>query len=139
MSSFFLDTNVLIYTFDDRAPDKRDRARTLVSQALSTRQGLISYQVVQEFLNVATRKFERPMTRRDAAEYLDRVLAPLCEVHSSIDSYRTALELQERWGYSFYDSRIVGAALAAGCERLYSEELQDGQQIGELTIENPFS
>ncbi len=58
---FFLDTNIFVYTFDGRSPSKRAPANDLVARALDTRRGVISYQAVQEFLNVATRKFARPM------------------------------------------------------------------------------
>ena len=56
----FLDTNVFVYTFDARAPEKQQRARELVRSALETGKGAISWQVAQEFLNVALRKFEEP-------------------------------------------------------------------------------
>ena len=52
--------------------------------------------------------------------------------------YTQALELKARWKFSFYDSLIVAAALEAGCKRLYSEDLQHGQRIQGLRIENPF-
>jgi len=52
--------------------------------------------------------------------------------------YRRALEIKPRYGYSFYDSLIIAAALTAGCRRVYSEDLQHGQRIGQLTIVNPF-
>jgi predicted nucleic acid-binding protein len=135
---YFLDTNVLVHTFDSTRPKKRDRARDLVSRALRDRQGVISYQVVQEFVNVATRKFDRPLIPQDCARYLDSVLLPLCEVFPSGDFFREALVIHERWKFSYYDSLIVTAALAAGCERIYSEDLQHGQKVRDLVIEDPF-
>jgi predicted nucleic acid-binding protein len=136
---FFLDTNVFVYTFDGRDASKRARARSLVQTALETGSGLTSFQVVQEFLNVATRKFAVPLEVDDCALYIDRVLGPLCEVHSSIGLYHRAVEIQERWRLSFYDSLIVSAALSASCTTLFSEDLQDGQRIREITVRNPFS
>jgi predicted nucleic acid-binding protein len=135
---FFLDTNVFVYTFHKEEVGKRKRASGLVEEALATQRGVISFQVVQEFLNVATRKFARPLSCADATTYLDRVLAPLCEVFSSLELYRGALEVAERWKYAFYDSLIVAAALESGCETLFSEDLQHGQRIKSLTIVNPF-
>ena len=135
---YFLDTNVLVYTFDDRAPAKQQRARQLVAEALATRRGLVSTQVVQEFLNVARSRFERPLTPDDCRAYLAGVLRPLCEVFPTLALYESALDLAERWRYAFYDSLILAAALEAGCEVLYSEDLQDGQRIGDLRIEDPF-
>ena len=135
---YFLDTNVFVYTFDSTRPEKRSRARDLVSQALRDTQGVISYQVIQEFINVATRKFEHPLTPQDCAAYLDAVLAPLCEVFPTTEMYKEALEIHGRWQFSYYDSLIITAALATGCERLYSEDLQHGQKIRDLVVEDPF-
>jgi predicted nucleic acid-binding protein len=94
--------------------------------------------VVQEFLNVATRKFTRPLTAQQAQHYLDAVLDPLCGVYASNGLYRKAIEIQERWRYAFYDSLVIASALASGCRTLYSEDLQDGQAVESLTIVNPF-
>lgn len=136
---FFLDTNVFVYCFDTREPGKQRRARQLVEQALAERRGLISYQVAQEFLNVATRRFAVPLSAEDARLYLERVLAPLWEVQASAELCRRGLEITERWRLSFYDALVVAAALVAGCKTLYSEDLQDGQNIDGLTIVNPFA
>jgi len=136
-ASFFLDTNVLVYSFDATAPSKRDRASALISSALGG-EGMISFQVVQEFLNVALRKFERPMTAPQARAYHDGVLLPLCRVQSGPGLYREALMLHERWRFSFCDSLIVAAALEGACQTLYSEDLQHGQAIGGLTVIDPF-
>lgn len=135
---YFLDTNVLVYCFDPREPVKQRRAQQLVEQALGDRKGLISYQVVQEFLNVATRRFAVPLSGADARVYLERVLAPLSEVQASADLYRRGLEIAERWRLSFYDALIVAGALAAGCKTLYSEDLQHGQKFEDVVVLNPF-
>lgn len=95
-AEFFLDTNILVYTFDDTNPTKQKKARDLVEQALEHQTGVISYQVVQELLNVATRKFARPLSSPHAQRYLDTVLDPLCSVFASIELYRNAIGLQER-------------------------------------------
>ncbi len=123
---FFLDTNILVYSFDATDTRKRDRARELIASALEGG-GMISFQVVQEFLNVGLRKFARPMTIEQSRDYLDAVLVPLCRVQSDPDLYREALSAHLRWRFSFYDSLIVAAALRSGCDTLYSEDLQHGQ------------
>jgi predicted nucleic acid-binding protein len=135
---FFLDTNILVYTFDDENPEKRDRARALVAEALSESRGVINYQVIQEFLNAAFRKFTKPLTAADAERYLTVVLEPLRAVFAGVDLYHQAIDIAERWKYSFYDSLIIASALQAGCTVLYSEDLQHGQKIGNLRILNPF-
>jgi predicted nucleic acid-binding protein len=133
----FLDTNVLVYAFGVDAR-KRARAQQLVEAALKTHDGIISSQVVQEFLNVATRKFAHPMTNDDAIRYFDQVLEPLCVVWPDADLYRRALSVRTRFQFSFYDSLVVAAALAAGCTTLYSEDLQPGQRVDTLTVVDPF-
>jgi len=135
----FLDTNILVYSFmpDNRA--KRDKARGLVAQALERHDGVISFQVVQEFLNVATRKPQRRMSQAEAQQYLAQVLMPLCEVWPTASLYSDALSVADETGWSFYDSVIVSSALAAGCGVVLTEDLQTGRMIRGLEIRNPFS
>lgn len=135
---FFLDTNIFVYTFDASSPAKRAVAQELVERALTTRQGLISYQVVQEFLNVSGAKFAEPLKLEDRRSYLDRVLTPLCEVFAGPDLWHRTIDLQDRYGYGFYDSLILAGALEAGCTVLYTEDLRAGQRIGSLEIVDPF-
>ena len=135
---FFLDTNVLVYSFDKTAQSKRDRSAELVSGALDSGLGVISYQVVQEFLNVAMSKFATPLAPADCAIYLRQVLSPLCQVFPSSDFYARGISLHEETGCSFYDSLIVAAALQSNCSTLYSEGPHDGHRIHGLTIRNPF-
>lgn len=134
----FFDTNVLVYCFEPREPQKQRRALELIEQALHDGTGVISTQVVQEFLNLATRKFAHAFTGNDLEAFLNSVMAPLCQVFPDISLFRLALEVKCETGFSFYDSLIVGAALQAGCTRLYSEDLQDGRTIRGLRIVNPF-
>jgi predicted nucleic acid-binding protein len=135
---YFLDTNILVYSFDGSQPAKQKISRQLIKRGLEEGIGCISYQVIQEFLNVATRKFTVPIAYKDSRIYLSTVLEPICEVYASIDLYHRALELVERWKYAFYDALIIAAALQNNCTILYSEDLQDGQIIQELKIVNPF-
>lgn len=137
-ASTFLDTNVFVYQLDGTDARKQAIADALVRQALLTQDACISFQVVQECMNVFTTKARVPLTPEQAQSYLDAVLAPLVQVGASIDLYRRALGLRARWHLSFYDALIVAAALTAGCRRLVTEDLQHGQQIESLTIENPF-
>ncbi len=135
---FFLDTNILVYSFDKLNSDKQQIAQGLIQDALSGQHGCISSQVVQEFLNVAARKFAPPLSFKDSQIYLTTVLEPLCEIFTSIELYHQALELSARWQYSFYDALIIGAALMTDCNILYTEDLQSGQKIQNLRIVNPF-
>ncbi len=134
----FLDSNVLVYLFDPTDARRKGIAEQLVSRAHHEGTAIISFQVVQETLNVLTGKLKPAMSRDDAQMALQNILAPLWRVQPSPALYTRALDQRERCKFSFYDSLIVAAALEAGCARLLSEDLQDGQQIDGLTIENPF-
>ena len=134
----FFDTNILVYARDDRDPRKQRIASRLLTQHGTSRTGIISYQVVQELLNVLLVKASHKISPIDAQELLETVLRPLLFVHSSTILFSEAIRLQERYRLSWYDSLIVAAAQQAGCKLLYSEDLQHGQQFGPVTIHNPF-
>jgi predicted nucleic acid-binding protein len=136
---FFLDTNVFIYSFDQSAPVKMQRAHQLILEAIATRKGVISYQIVQEFFNFALRRINPPMTTPDGEQYLNVVFRPLLAVHSSPLLYNEALRMHGHYHLAWYDSLIVAAATEAGCEILYSEDLQDGQRFGTVQVKNPFT
>jgi predicted nucleic acid-binding protein len=136
---FFLDTDVLVYSFDSSNPRKRRTAGRLIARALASQSGVVSSQVVQEFVHVATRKFARPMTAAECRSYLDGVLAPLCTVFTSLPLMRRAIEVHEETGYGIYDALVVAAAVEAGCATLYSEDLQDGRKVRGVAIVNPFT
>ena len=138
MSVDFLDSNIFVYLFDETAHEKRRAAESLTRAALEAKTGCISFQVVQETLNVLTRKLAIPVNPADAQEFLHRMLMPLWRVMPSQTLYTEAIVLQGRLRLSFYDSLIVAAALEAGCTRLLTEDMQDGQRIQGLRIENPF-
>ena len=135
---FFLDTNVFVCSFDRSAPAKARRALQLIHSAVATRKGIISYQVVQEFFNVALHRFANPMTVADAEQYLLSVFRPLLAIHSSPALYGEALRIIDRYRLSWYDSLIVAAAIEGECDVLYSEDLNSGQRFDKVTIANPF-
>lgn len=136
---FFLDTNVLVYSFDAASPSKQKRSMDLIKEGLDSHKGVISLQVVQEFLNVALRKFSNPLTIPDAQTYLKEVLSPLCESFPDIRLVERALNLFKEYGFSFYDSLIVASALESECRVLYSEDFQNGLRVETMRIENPYT
>ena len=138
MSVEFIDSNVFIYLFDPRDERKRGIALRIVETALGDDSACISHQVVQETLNVVTRKLARPLTPEAAQRFMQHSMLPLWRVMPSAALYEKGLALQARWQLGFYDALIVAAALEAGCKRLLSEDLQHGQRIEGLRIENPF-
>ena len=136
--AFFLDTNVLVYSFDSSAPQKQKIAQDFIRHALQTQRGIVSTQIVQEFLNIALRKFVPPLSSSDARQYLQTVLLPLCKHFPAISYYDQALSIQVETGYSWYDSLVVTAAIESGCTTLLSEDLQHKRKIRTVTIIDPF-
>ncbi len=137
-AKIFLDTNIFVYSFDPSDRIKKDLATELIRQSLKSGTGRISWQVIQEFLNVATQKFATPLRVEDAKTYLHLVLAPLCQIVPNPKLYELCLDIQAETRYSFYDSLILAAAVQGECEKLFTEDLQDGQQVRGVRIVNPF-
>jgi predicted nucleic acid-binding protein len=135
---FFLDTNIFAYSFDSSASAKQERARDLILRGITTRKAVVSYQVVQEFFNLALRKFSRPMNVAEAEQYLLTVFQPLLAVQSSHTLFSQALRLEDKHRLSWYDALIVAAAVEGQCSILYSEDMHDGHRFGDLQIKNPF-
>ena len=137
-AKIFIDTNVFIYHLEALDERKFQIAERIIRQAVATGNACISFQVVQECLNTILRKAEIPLDPSAARDYLETVLFPLFQVQASQALYGRALDLYGRYKFSFYDALIIAAALGEGCTKLYSEDLQDGQRIERLVIENPF-
>ncbi len=135
---FFLDTNIFIYSMDGSAPEKARKAEELIRMALKSEKAVVSYQVVQEFFNVALRRFKQPMSASMADRYLATVFRPLLRVQSSLALYAETLRVFDRHMIAWYDALIVAAAIQSGCEVLYTEDLQNGQRFGDLRVINPF-
>ncbi|MFP5228053.1 MAG: PIN domain-containing protein [Acidobacteriota bacterium] len=134
----FLDTNIFVCAADEADLKKAHRAQKLIADAAGSFDGVTSYQVVQEFVNVVLRRFSRPLGSAEVERYLSNVFPSLSIVHSSLGLYSSALHVQTRYRLSWYDALIVAAAVEADCRFLYSEELQHGQRFGSVTVKNPF-
>jgi predicted nucleic acid-binding protein len=139
MPADFLDSNVLVYALDPSDPVKHERAKLLVGSGISTQSAAVSYQVVQEVLNVCTKRLAASFDAPHRNDLLRAVLLPLCKLHSSPQLYEQALAIQDAHSFSFYDALIVASAHALGCKRLLSEDMQHGRVIDGVRIENPFA
>jgi predicted nucleic acid-binding protein len=135
---FFLDTNVFVCLFDQSAPSKAEISRKLMNVALDSGKGVISYQVVQEFFNVARRRFPEIMRPDQAEQFLSTVLGPLWAIQPSPALYHRALRLLDRYQLHWYDALIVAGAVEAECRILYSEDFQHGQKFEDLVVRSPF-
>lgn len=129
----FLDTNILVYCYTSTEPEKREKAQ----RAAKLPNTIISTQVLQEFSNTLRRKFQIPWDKiSDGLHEIQKDFEVYVNIESTI--FR-ACKIAEKYGFSFYDSLIVAAALESGCTTLFSEDLQHEQIIeGKLKILNPF-
>ena len=133
----FVDTNVLIYAHDLDAGLKHDRAVSLVFGLWEKENGILSVQVLQEFYVNVTRKISRPLTPASARGVIQNYLAWHIETNEP-STVLLASEIGERNLLSFWDALIVASASKAGADRILSEDLNHGQVIEGILIENPF-
>lgn len=131
----FLDTNVLVYADDLDAGEKRRVARELVREAFASTLGAVSTQVLEEFFVVATRKLKVPA---DVARRKVELLGQLDVVRVELGTILEAIDLHRLRRISFWDALLVRCAAAARAKRLLTEDLQHGQLIDGVRIENPF-
>ena len=128
----FFDTNVVLYAF------REGDTRSQVAEALLAEGGIISVQVLNEFVAVALRELNKNWREVRRALNILRALCPQ-PIPLTIETHERALLVAERYGYSIFDSLIIAAAVVSGASTLYSEDMRDGQKIDGLTIRNPFS
>lgn len=132
MPGSFFDTNVLVYIASGDAA-KADRTEEIIGDG-----GVISVQVLNELTNVARRKMR--MTWPDTRSFLSALRSLLTIQPITVETHETGLALAEHYTLSTYDAMIVASALHAGCDTLWSEDMQHGMTFGErLRIVNPFS
>jgi predicted nucleic acid-binding protein len=133
----FFDTNVLLYLFDNREPDKKAAAQELIQREVEADRASLSTQVLQEFYVNATRKLAFPLSPEVAgARVRDFSRLPLVQV--DVPLILAAISRSQRMSFSLWDAMIVEAALKAGADRLLTEDLQHGQVIEGMRVENPF-
>jgi len=131
--SVFLDTNIIIYLYSEGEDDKRDTAYKFVNNA----DCVTSIQAMKEVGNVRLRKYS--LSKDEISRYLDEIKL-VCDDVLLVKrkTINQALELRERYGYSFYDCLMLTSALEAGCNIILTEDMNDGQVIsGILKILNP--
>jgi predicted nucleic acid-binding protein len=132
----FVDTNILLYAHDVDAGEKHERAKHALSQLWANRSGVLSPQVLQEFYVNVTRKLSKPLARKQAQKVLD-TYSVWC-TDTSAAEVLAASRIEEESKISFWDALICASALKAGAERIYSEDLNAGQRISGVQIENPL-
>lgn len=137
MTRPFFDTNVLVYAFDDGESEKRDISRTLIGEHLVEGDGVLSVQVLREFYSVV-RRASSPLSAGEAVEAVE-YLAIFSPVTEDTAMVLRAVRRSGEISISFWDALIVESAISAGADQLFTEDLQHGQVVDGLRIENPFS
>ena len=137
MRRSFFDTNVLLYLFDNREPDKKAAAQELIRKEVEADRASLSTQVLQEFYVNVTRKLASPLSPEEAGERVrDFSRLPLVQV--DVPLILAAIARSQRMSFSLWDAMIVEAALKAGADRLLTEDFQHGRVIEGMRVENPF-
>ena len=133
----FVDSNVVVYLFDQDSPKKKAAAQRILQTEASVGNILLSTQVLQEFYVTVTRKLAKPLKPETALEAVTRFSAfPLVIVDMTL--ILSAIRRSQKDSISFWDSLVIDAALKGGAQRLWSEDLQHGRMVNGMRIENPF-
>ena len=136
MPHAFVDTNILVYAADESAPTAR---KTRIARELLLQRGLcLSVQVLNEFTVNARSRRKLNLSSSEELEWIERwLLFPIQPMTS--ETFLNARLFHERYQVSHWDGLILAAAQNAGCETLYSEDLQDGRSYDGITVVNPFA
>ena len=133
----FIDTNILIYSYDKHEPEKQKRAQFLLKEGIQNDNVVISSQVLSEFFCTVTKKIHEPMSSDEAHEIIRQFnIFPIVEVDS--DLVNRAIETLKQYHISYWDSLIVAAAERGRCSKLLSEDFNSGQRYYEILAVNPF-
>jgi predicted nucleic acid-binding protein len=133
----FVDANILVYAEDLDAGPKHVVARDLITDLWRSGEGVLSIQVLQEFYVTTTRKMSRPLSREDALGIVEQYLLWRV-VENNKRLLLAGIRLAASIKISLWDALVLEAALAEGCNRIYTEDLNHGQKVGDLLIVNPF-
>jgi len=132
----FFDTNVLVYAAVGTGREERKRKRAL--DLIQSEDFGTSAQVLQEFFVTVVRKALRPLSAAEALEWIEQWAAFPCQPIDR-ELVQIAVALSARFVISYWDAAILAAAEALGSQIVYSEDLNDGQQYGQVRVVNPFS
>jgi predicted nucleic acid-binding protein len=135
----FLDTNILVYSYDRLSGEKHEAAVNLIGKLVKADTVIVSTQVINEFIVVMTGKVKHPVSLETAESHVKK-FEKVFDVRpiQMVDCIK-AISIARRYGFSYWDSLIIAAALNSGCAKLYSEDLQHGQVVAQkVLLQNPF-
>lgn len=135
MSKIFIDTNILVYSFDQKDPQKQEKAREIFKKIIEDHQAVISTQVIKEFYVVATKKLNvDPIIVKNIIHNFKNMEI----VNNDLLLIEEAIDISVISQVSFWDSLIIAAAEKAKCEYIFSEDLNAGQNYRGVLVHNPF-
>lgn len=135
MSKIFIDTNILVYSIDQKNSEKKEKARKTLKNIVKSHQPVISTQVIKEFYIVATKKLKADsiIVKNIIHDFHNMEI-----VNNDLDLIEQAIDISVISQLSFWDSLIIAAAEKANCEFIFSEDLNDGQTYRGVMVMNPL-
>ena len=135
---FFIDSNILIYSYDRADPHKQSIATALIANLLIQENAVVSAQVLGEFFTSATRRIPQPLTVEEALAVIDSISSlPVIGIDATM--VRRAIATHGRYGTTYWDSLIIAAAESADCTAILSEDYNSGQSYHGIVAINPFA
>ncbi len=135
-AEFFIDTNVLVYSIDENDLKKQKIAQNLLEKLVKDESAVISTQTLQEFYNSVTRKCI--CNKEKTSDFVTYFSNAFLVFNNTVSEIISAIKISIKTQFSFWDSLIIAAAKSSGCKTIYSEDLNDGQIVEGIKIENPF-
>ena len=134
----FLDTNILVYAYDQLDPVKQNKAQELITAGIEQENLVLSVRVLGEFFNVVTRRIPQPVTPDEAREIITSMsILPVQEIDLAV--VNRAIDTHKKYQISYWDALIISAAERSECKLILSEDLSDGQAYHEILVCNPFT
>ena len=133
----FLDTNILVYAYDNSTGAKHEKAHELLDELWNSQSACISIQVLEELYVTLTRKVAAPIPLGTAAEII-KDLAHFTVHSPGVDDLLDGILIQQKFKINFWDAMIIQSACASDCAVLWSEDLSSGQDYQGVVVKNPF-
>jgi len=137
-SKYFLDTGIFIKSFDKDDHNKMNKAKELIKDTLKSNKGIISYQVIEEFLVESMHNFKNPIKPLDSKIYVSNFLFPICEVFPTVDLVKNAIDIVVETGLVFNKALKLAGAVQGNAKIFFTNDCDDIYELKGLKIINPF-
>lgn len=133
----FIDTNILVYSYDTQDAVKQEKAQAILAGGVTNETCFLSVQVLGEFFNVVTKQIQDPMSSEEAKKIVD-ILCFMPVLDIDLAMVKRAIDTHIVYHISYWDALIIAAAERAECKQIYSEDLNHGQIYNDIRVKNPF-